>query len=817
MFAGLAWGAGYLDSIPNFEFLTVILFVGGFVLGPAWGALAAALGEFLYSAMNPYGSGLAVPLVLAAQTAGMACAGMACAGATGGFVGRLTASGHAPRGVVVIASGIAVTLVFDLLTNLASAVLFGPIVPTLLAGLPFAAIHVGTNAALFALVGVPLVAALERTRRSLTTPVALAAFVLTAFLAAAAWPDAVAAQEPVDSVAAAARAGFAVIAPIETPSPAPTDSTDLVHGRRAPPPRWGDGPAALKRRSDGTAAVWLTREGAMTERFADDRGSAEPLSRFGLPGARLELDWLGLPAAAPGAVGGAPTRIPFAAVGSVEAPRLPVSARAAFRGEVGEARFLPHPATAGHARVIGWAGLGSHQHRRSGFLATGTAGAAQGLVAVESQGLGPLAPLGPEGDHSIAGAFRRAGARLALEAAYRSARENVEDDAGVPDVRAGSAGRVRARLASGAAAYDLSVERTAERASGGDFFVGDTLAQEGKTARVRLEASLPLRGGRGWLAATWGRETLESSGAIAFARRSAQLGWFAAGWDGALGGGGTRVNAALGAGRYGDGDAVVAPSLLLERDLEAGTRAWAGVGRGVGARLDPRAVDDVDDPVVGDPPALASSTWLGGVGLDRRSAAEEAGGSAHGGWARGEHRLRAALYAGRSTPGLDPAREPFATDALRATEAAVFASATRFVALVATAAIAPLGGVRLEVGGHALGRTVDPVVRLSDPDWRVSGEIEARRAFLHGDLDLRVGAIAEALGPRPGTPAGDLPSAARVGLFAGFALDDFLVRAELRDVAGSNRFLPVIDPATDDPRVADTSRFVLLARWTFWD
>jgi hypothetical protein len=35
MFAGLAWGAGYVDSIPNFEFLTVILFAGGFVLGPA--------------------------------------------------------------------------------------------------------------------------------------------------------------------------------------------------------------------------------------------------------------------------------------------------------------------------------------------------------------------------------------------------------------------------------------------------------------------------------------------------------------------------------------------------------------------------------------------------------------------------------------------------------------------------------------------------------------------------------------------------------------------------------------------------------------
>ena len=48
-------------------------------------------------------------------------------------------------------------------------------------------------------------------------------------------------------------------------------------------------------------------------------------------------------------------------------------------------------------------------------------------------------------------------------------------------------------------------------------------------------------------------------------------------------------------------------------------------------------------------------------------------------------------------------------------------------------------------------------------------------------------------------------------------VDDFHVRAELRDLAGANRLLPVSDPATGEPRVAETSRFVLLARWTFWD
>ena len=220
------------------------------------------------------------------------------------------------------------TVVFDLLTNLASAVLFGPIVPTLVAALPFAAIHVATNAALFAVVGVPLVAALERTRRSLDPRGARRRRCARR-------------RHPGPRRPAAARSRWRR-AIRRRPSPrrddrARADSSDLVHGRRAAPPAWGDGPAALERRGDGALATWLTREGGMTERFADDRGSAEPLSRFGLPGSRLEIDWLGLPLTGIGAVGAGVTRAPWNAVGSVEAPRLPVSAREAYRGEVGQA------------------------------------------------------------------------------------------------------------------------------------------------------------------------------------------------------------------------------------------------------------------------------------------------------------------------------------------------------------------------------------------------------------------------------------------------------------------------------------------------
>jgi hypothetical protein len=806
MFAGLAWGAGYVESVPNFEFLTVILFAGGYVLGPAWGALAGGLGAFLFSAVNPYGSGLAVPLVLAAQVAGQAFAG-----AVGGCLGRAPlAALPSPllRAAVVVAAGVGVTLVYDLLTNLASAVLFGPLLPTLVAALPFAAVHVGTNALLFAGAGVALVGALERTRRSLLPPAGAApmlAVAVTLALALAGVPGA-------GGIVPAAAAGDSLL----RRAPAAADSTYRDLERRAPPPAWGDGPATLSRRGDGAAARWATREGGMTERFADERGSAEPLSRFGLPGARLELDWLGLPVAAPGAVGGASTRIPWHAVGAVEAPRLPVSARSAFRGEAGEARFLPVRSVPGHPRVIAWAGLGSNEHTRSGFAARAAARHVDGLIAVEASGLGPLAPLGPAGDHALAGALGHERGRLALEGAYRSAREAVEDVTGRPDTRAGEAGRIAARYAAGGIAWALALERTDERVAGGDFFTADTLSRIAKSDRARLEAARPWRGGRAWVAATYGRETLESDWSIAFPRRTAHLAWAAAGLDGALAPA-LRLEAALGAGRYGEEAATFAPSVLLERTLAPGTRAWVGAARGLGARLDPRVEDGAGDPVRGDPPVLASSTWLAGLGLERRSPEEEGGGDARGAWPRGAHRARAAAYAGRSTPGHEVDREPLAVDGARAEAAATLGTATEFVAFVADAACAPLHGLRLELGGHVLARRLDPALRPADPEWRVSGELELRDAFLDGDLDLRAGVLGEAIGPRAGTPVGDLAAASRLGVFAGFSLDDFHVRAEVRDVLGHGRFLPVIDPRDLAAREAAESRFLLEARWTFWD
>ena len=68
---------------------------------------------------------------------------------------------------VLAVCGAVVTLVFDLLTNLATGVLFGQMRATLIAGIPFALWHVFWNAVLFALLGTPLVAVFARYRARL--------------------------------------------------------------------------------------------------------------------------------------------------------------------------------------------------------------------------------------------------------------------------------------------------------------------------------------------------------------------------------------------------------------------------------------------------------------------------------------------------------------------------------------------------------------------------------------------------------------------------------------------------------------------------
>jgi uncharacterized membrane protein len=162
MAAGLT--GSYLHPIPNFEPLTLVMFCSGVLLGVRDGALIGALTMLVYSLLNPYGA--VHPLVLLAQVLGEAVTG----GAGGAFAALgLPGRSIAARAATLAAGGFLLTALFDLITNLATGIVFGQMKATLIGGIPFSLFHIATNVAMFAAVGTPLVAVFARYRERLSS------------------------------------------------------------------------------------------------------------------------------------------------------------------------------------------------------------------------------------------------------------------------------------------------------------------------------------------------------------------------------------------------------------------------------------------------------------------------------------------------------------------------------------------------------------------------------------------------------------------------------------------------------------------------
>ena len=160
-YAALLIAAGltgvYAESIPNFEVLTLVVFGAGVLLGSLDGALVGGVTMLVYTLLNPYGP--AHPVVMLSQVVGIAVAGVA-----GGWYARAGLPGRSARaraGTLVVVAVI-VTAVFDLVTNVATGIVFGQMKTWLIAGIPFSLWHIGYNVLLFAAVGTPLVAVFAR-------------------------------------------------------------------------------------------------------------------------------------------------------------------------------------------------------------------------------------------------------------------------------------------------------------------------------------------------------------------------------------------------------------------------------------------------------------------------------------------------------------------------------------------------------------------------------------------------------------------------------------------------------------------------------
>ncbi len=147
----LAVALGFvLAPVPNIELVTLTLAFGGYLLGGGWGALIGAMGFGLYSMLSPYG--IAPPPLFAAQIIGGGVIGFG-----GAMLRKIAFNRNRGAFIKVTAcaiTGLIVTLIYDILTNIGSFVLIASettFIPFLVGGLGFAIVHIAANCVIFAL------------------------------------------------------------------------------------------------------------------------------------------------------------------------------------------------------------------------------------------------------------------------------------------------------------------------------------------------------------------------------------------------------------------------------------------------------------------------------------------------------------------------------------------------------------------------------------------------------------------------------------------------------------------------------------------
>ena len=85
LYTALCVVVGFLFAwIPNVELITLLIFLGGYFFGMGYGLLIGAVAYFIFSAFNPWGSGLAFPPLLFAQIISFSVTGLC-----GGIIARI--------------------------------------------------------------------------------------------------------------------------------------------------------------------------------------------------------------------------------------------------------------------------------------------------------------------------------------------------------------------------------------------------------------------------------------------------------------------------------------------------------------------------------------------------------------------------------------------------------------------------------------------------------------------------------------------------------------------------------------------------------
>jgi len=149
--------------IPNVELVILVAFLGGAALGARTGFFVAVLGEAIFSAINPIGSGLGFPILYLFQILSVGFSGM-----MGGLLAKslLSMDSLIQKSALLGLSGFVITLFYDLLTALSfplsTGLTEGTLWGTIATGLAFFVMHMVSNTILFTLFGPGLLHLVEQ-------------------------------------------------------------------------------------------------------------------------------------------------------------------------------------------------------------------------------------------------------------------------------------------------------------------------------------------------------------------------------------------------------------------------------------------------------------------------------------------------------------------------------------------------------------------------------------------------------------------------------------------------------------------------------
>lgn len=145
LFLGLAYAFSY---IPNIEYITVIAFLSGLMLGWKRGLFVALIGEAVFSIANPFGSSLAFPTLLAAQLISFGVFAITGA-AYRRFVPRMVAAKPGLSAFVFGITGLLLTVFYNVMTTIFYAIpsgfTFEQTIASIVSGVPFYVINMVAN------------------------------------------------------------------------------------------------------------------------------------------------------------------------------------------------------------------------------------------------------------------------------------------------------------------------------------------------------------------------------------------------------------------------------------------------------------------------------------------------------------------------------------------------------------------------------------------------------------------------------------------------------------------------------------------------